>query len=177
MPRKSKAAEAAPLTSERLRSLLDYDPNSGVFVWRTSKGRRNAGERGGSPARGDYRQIGIDGHVYYEHRLVWLWVFGQFPTQQIDHKNGNGLDNRLENLRECVNAENCQNLGLRKSNTSGVTGVRWDRARQKWVAQIRRDGKITPLGRFSSFEDAHQTYLAAKRECHQFQPIPRELSV
>lgn len=170
----AKKQAKAELTADRLRFLLRYDANTGEFVWLRQQGSRKAGDVAGAIKTEGYREIGIDGRLYYAHRLVWLYVFGRWPTEQIDHRNGDESDNRLSNLRECSNAENCQNLGLRKSNKSGLTGVRWDAARSKWAAQIRIDGKITPLGRYQTKEMAHQAYLAAKATAHRFQPTPRE---
>jgi len=174
---KAKAVKTATktLTVERLRSLLSYDATTGAVSWLVNRGPAIRGAVAGSRSEHGYIVICIDCQRYYAHRLAWLYNFGHWPSHQIDHKNGNGCDNRITNIRECTNAENCQNLGVRRSNTSGLTGVRWDQSRQRWAAQIRKNGKITPLGRFSTKEDAHQAYLTAKRDAHTFQPVPRGL--
>lgn len=163
------------ISAVRLRQLLGYDEHTGVFVWRAQKGRKNAGDIAGWRRGGDgYIQIGIDGNLYYAHQLAWLYMTGTFPVDQIDHRNGISDDNRFSNLRECTTAQNNQNLGIRKSNTSGATGVTWDKAREKWRAQIRINGKVTGLGRFETFEQAREAHREAKARAHTFQPMLRD---
>ena len=89
------------LTAEKLRSLLNYDLITGEFTWKKQKGQKNAGAPAGWHGRERYVQIGVDGHLYYAHRLVWLYVYGKWPLNQLDHINGNPSDNSLINLREC----------------------------------------------------------------------------
>lgn len=170
--KKQDAAAETVLTASRLRDLLSYDPDTGVFVWRIHHRPKMPGDRAGGSGHG-YIQIRLDGRLYYAHRLAWLYVNGEWPPEQIDHINGDGTDNRIINLRACSNDENQKNLGLRKTNSSGLTGVRWDRQRQKWAAHIRVDGKVTQLGRFNSKEHAHAAYLQRRSEINSFQPFPR----
>lgn len=173
---KAKKKNQAETVLARLRELLHYDAETGVFTWLVNRGPARIGAIAGSKTGHGYIVISIDCQRYYAHRLAWLYVFEEWPEDQIDHKNGNGCDNRIANIRECTNAQNCQNLGVHRSNTSGLTGVRWDQSRSKWAAQIRKGGKIIPLGRFNTKEAAYQAYLAAKREAHEFQPVPRGLN-
>lgn len=156
-------------------SRLAYNPLTGAFIWIKQCGPKLQGMKAGSISQHPYLTIGLGGRLYYAHRIAWLLTHGAWPTNQIDHINGNGLDNRLANLRECSNAENCQNLGLRKSNTSGFTGVSWSNERQRWQVHIRENGKSKALGRFLNREDAESAYLSAKQTVHPFEPIPREL--
>lgn len=166
--------EQQPLTIDRLRSLLAYNSESGELVWAIQKGHKKAGARAGWMRHDGYIQIGIDGVLYYAHQLAVFYVTGKFPIDQVDHINGDARDNRISNLRECSNAENCQNLGIRKANTSGATGVTWDKARKKWRAQIRIDGKVTGLGRFETIEEAKLVHQEAKAAAHKFQPTLRD---
>lgn len=168
-----KKAEAQEVTAELVRELLSYDAGTGVFTWLVQRGRQRAGMLAGAFREDGYLQIGISGSIYYGHRLAWLYAHGRWPADQIDHIDGNPKNNRLANLRECNTAENSQNLGLRKNNTSGATGVYWDSARSKWKAQIRQDGHIKALGRFDSFEEAVNSFASAKANAHKFQPIQR----
>lgn len=170
----SEGAVEPDLTCEQVRALLHYEPSTGAFTWLVQRGRQKAGAVAGSIKTEGYREIGVAGRLYYAHRLAWLWVHGRWPTDQLDHINGVESDNRLANLRECTNAENCQNLGRRKNNTSGVTGVYWNEDRAKWQAQIRDGGRIRALGRFPSIDAAERAYLDAKQSSHQFQPTPRQ---
>lgn len=170
--KKPVAPEAADV-----RAILDYDPETGAFTWRMQRGPKVAGTVAGYHRPDGYLQIGINGVVYYGHRLAWLHVHGSWPSDQIDHRDGNVQNNRISNLRSCSNTENCQNLGVRKSNTSGAMGVYWDSARSKWKAQIREGGRVRGIGRYPSFEQATQAFIQAKAVAHQFQPTIRGSSL
>lgn len=160
------------LTAEALRSVLNYDPVSGVFTWRAPVARSvSVGDVAGSRATQGYLQIKVSGRPYMAHRLAWLYVHGKWPADQVDHRNGDRTDNRIENLRECSQGENGQNLAVYRSNTSGLTGVT-HRAGQ-WRARIDVGGKQKHLGWFRTAEDASAAYLRAKAELHPFQPVPR----
>lgn len=151
------------ISQARLKALLNYDPDTGVFTWKVNRRPTiRIGDIAGCERRG-YWVLKVDQHVYFSHRLAWLYVHGVWPTGDIDHINRIRDDNRLSNLRECSRAENCQNTTARKSNTSGHKGVSWVAQRQKWVAQIVINGKNVNLGRYSSIEDA----IAARRAAEQ----------
>ncbi len=119
------------LTRERLKELLDYDPATGIFVWKVDRGNNrvkvgSAAGGGGDDGRG-YNRIMIDGKSYRSHRLAWLDVYGSFPPDMIDHINGIRDDNRIENLRAVSNQENSRNVNKSTNNTSGYLGVCWDK--------------------------------------------------
>lgn len=118
------------LTSERLKQLLEYDPNTGKFTWRVS--RRNitySGNGAGAVNQSGRLMIYVDGKHYQAHRLVWLYVTGEFPKLNIDHKDGNPLNNSWGNLRLCTLQENNRNARTRKDNALGVKGVRMRRGK------------------------------------------------
>ena len=161
------------MTPERLRELLHYDLETGAFVWLVNTKRACAGSVAGCQNRHGYLRICIDGRSYQAHRLAWLYVYGAWPTDQIDHRNGVCDDNRLCNLREATAAENMQNRRLNKDNTSGFMGVSWDKTNKTWLARIRINSKKLDLGRFSTPEAAHEAYVAAKARLHTFQPVMR----
>jgi hypothetical protein len=154
------------LTQERLKDLLNYDPETGVFAWRErSKNRVKAGETAGSLQSKGYLQIRIDGRQYLAHRLVWLWMTGEWPTHYIDHVDGNNLNNRFANLRDVTNSVNQQNQRrASKDSKTGFLGVRQHHG--KFQARIYLDGKVTHLGRFTAPEQAYAAYVAAKRVHH-----------
>lgn len=162
------------ITQSRLKELLDYDPEIGSFRWKVSKrnGTKVGVIAGGQDGQG-YLRISIDGKLHRAHRLVWLYCYGQWPTNQIDHRNGIRHDNRIANLRQCSQMENSQNTKLRKDSTSGLFGVRWHKKLQKWHARIQKAGQSYHLGLFHTSAEAHSAYLKAKAELHSFQPIPR----
>lgn len=158
---------AAPiLTAERLREVLDYNPDMGVFVWkvRTSTSVR-IGDVAGTPTANGYLHIRIDRKHYYGHRLAWLCVYGTWPHGQIDHINGNRLDNRLVNLRDVPQKMNLENQRRAHSNSiSGLLGV--SPKRNRWKSSIRVAGKEHHIGTYDTPEEAHAAYIEAKRRLH-----------
>lgn len=149
------------LTQDRLKQLLDYDADTGVFAWKITKGRARAGAVAGATDAYGYRVIRVDGVLYKAHRLAWLHVYGRWPDGLLDHINRAPSDNRLHNLREATQSENMHNA-TRKSK-SGMPGVLWRSERNRWVAQIRVGYKTHVLGSFRSKEEA----IAARRKAEQ----------
>lgn len=164
------------LTQDRLKELLKYDPLTGEFRAATGgvTGRWRAGRLCGSTHGSGYRQSCIEGTSHYHHRLAWLYVYGEWPPEEIDHKNGDRADNRIANLRLASRHQNLQNTATRNDNTSGMPGVRCLPS-GKWRARICSQGTWHHLGHFATLVDARGAYLVAKAELHAFQPVPREL--
>lgn len=160
------ALKGAPLTVERLRQALNYDPQTGVFTWadRTAKCIRIGGVAG-SPTSNGYWRIFVDGSEYMAHRLAWFYVHGTWPTV-IDHIDGARQNNRIANLRDVTSSVNSQNLKkATKRNATGLLGA-FRRTKNSYRAVINIDGKNTLLGSFRTAEDAHAAYLDAKRRHH-----------
>jgi hypothetical protein len=146
----------AALTQELVRELFHYDVATGILTNRVNRGGlAKQGERAGCvhTANG-YRNVLVLGKLYGEHRIIWMYVTGSFPQDQLDHINGIRDDNRIANLREVTNQENGKNRRKHNTNTSGHAGVSWHRAANKWQAQIRADGRAKHLGYFTNIEDA-----------------------
>ncbi|ATS39292.1 MULTISPECIES: HNH endonuclease signature motif containing protein [Xanthomonas] len=162
------------ITYEEAIKLLSYEPETGQLRWKMSRPKAKAGSVAGSIKGNGYVQVRVVGKMYLAHRLAWLLTHGAWPKAQIDHMNGIRHDNRLANLRECTNAQNQQNLGLLRHNTSGCIGASWRAQKGKWRANIRAHGKVRHLGYFSTPEQAHAAYIAAKAQLHEFQPVPRD---
>lgn len=154
------------LDSTRLRGLLDYDPDTGVFTWRLAVSRnvRVGGVAGNITASG-YRVIRISGRGYPAHRLAWLYTTDTLPMFQLDHINGVKDDNRISNLREVTAAQNTQNR-VRPQGANPYLGVYWYAQRRKWRALIVVGGRAKHLGLFTTPEEARAVYLAAKAELH-----------
>jgi hypothetical protein len=155
------------LTAEQIKNALDYDTNTGVFVWKTRPSKAvKAGDIAGCiEKRIGYVTIGIAGRVYKAHRLAWLYVYGEWPKGLIDHINGNKTDNRIANLRDVFADGNSQNIRKpNRRNKSGFMGVIW--FQNKWRASMSVNGKSKWLGDYSTPEEAHQVYLEAKRKYH-----------
>ncbi len=154
------------VTYERLKELLHYDPDTGVFTWRVYRARSaKAGYIAGTPDRHGYCKIDILHRKYFAHRLAWLYMYGNFPVNAIDHINGVPSDNRISNLRDVPQSENVLNLrAARSNNTTGFLGV--TRSRHRFHALIAVNGKKHFLGAYATAELAHAAYLKAKRELH-----------
>lgn len=160
------------LTQSRLKELLNYDPDTGIFTRRVSASNRvKIGDRAGSVNGMGYRHIYVDGNLYLAHRLAWLYVYGGFPPSGIDHINAVKDDNRIVNLREATQSENNQNRAKQSNNTSGFRGVSWHATAKKWHARIGVGNKLKHIGLFDTPEAAHAAYLAAKAELHKFNPV------
>lgn len=154
---------AADLTATELREALIYEPDTGVFRRRVRAGRETIGTIAGSVGKNGYRYIAIKRRKYLAHRLAWLYMRGEWPIGDIDHKNLDRADNRDTELRSATRMQNMQNIRRHRDNRSGFKGVSWDRQRKLWRATIQISGKWQQLGRFQSAASAHGVYVAAAR--------------
>lgn len=145
------------ITLTELKELLDYNPQSGWFFWKKTKGGAHAGHPVGEIFQGPksktaYIRLMIKGVRYWAHDLVWFWFNGTWPIQKLDHKDGNGLHNFIDNLREANAFQNKANSPIYSNNTSGYPGVNYEG--NKWRAVIKFKGEKTHIGVFDTFEDA-----------------------
>ncbi len=146
------------LNINELRRRLSYNPDTGEFRWLSCpSGNVPSGTVAGSDAVNGYRQIRFANSTYYAHRLAWAYVHGKLPEHLIDHVNRVRNDNRIDNLREVDGSQNCQNMGPRTDNKTGVRGVSWHAQRGKWRAKI----KNKHLGLFDNIAQAEAAYKAA----------------
>lgn len=151
------------LTVSRLKDILQYCPDTGVFRFKVRRGRIPAGSIAGTYHRGGYVIIRIDYFLYRAHRLAWLYMTGGWP-KRIDHKDLNKHNNRWSNLREATSSENLANQAAPKTNTSGYKGVTWHRQRRRWQAGIQVNGRHKHLGLFADPEEAHSAYVVAAQK-------------
>lgn len=161
-------APQLPLTAERLRELLDYDPDTGVFTWLICANNNGAiaGSRAGALHSEGYFYIGIGGKRYFAHRLAWLYMTGKWPEHDIDHRDGNRSRNVYSNLRSVTRSVNLQNQRQGRSNNStGRLGV--TRKDGGFAAQISVNGKHVSLGTHATVELASAAYVEAKRRLHE----------
>jgi hypothetical protein len=144
------------LTQELLKSLVSYSPITGEFTSiNPSSYNRCKGKRLGCLHKTTgYRIMCFQGKTYREHRVVFLYMTGKWPSLQVDHLNQIKDDNRWCNLRDVSPAINCQNRPLYKNSTSGHTGVYWNRNASKWLVLCRANGKQIYGGVFDDKEDA-----------------------
>jgi hypothetical protein len=153
-----------PIDLVSLRQSLTYDPDTGYFYWQVKrKGRGRRDQPAGTITAYGYRHITFCGTAYYAHRLVWLYLHGEWPKRGIDHINGILDDNRISNLRPATDAQNMHNLRrLRKDKKSKYKGVSPDPYQtNRWLAHIRFNSRSNQLGSFVTEEEAAITYDAA----------------
>jgi hypothetical protein len=124
--RTTRIAKARP-TIDELREYLDYEPETGVLRWKKACGRVKAGAIAGSVwRRGDYTaylKLKFKGRSLQGHRVAFALHHGRWPDPCCDHIDGNGLNNRVDNLRQCSVAGNAQNKRFLRPNATGVKGV------------------------------------------------------
>lgn len=141
------------LTHARLKHLLKYDPDTGVWIWINAPFRKPqlvGTEAGHLSWKDGSRRIMIDRTMYRSSRLAWFYMTGEWPKEEIDHEDRDPSNDKWENLREATSAENKANTKLSSRNTSGYRGVSWHDLRQKWRAQVDR----VHLGLFDTAEEA-----------------------
>lgn len=153
------------LTQDVLRALLTYNPDTGEFTRNTTgyaaTDARYAGRSAGYINGNGYVVVSIFNRRHRAHRLAWLYMTGEWPERDVDHRDGDRQNNRWDNLRAATRSENIHNMGLRPRNTSGRKGACFDARRGKWLAQITVNGKHLHLGRFDTREEAGDAYDAA----------------
>ena len=150
------------LTQERLKEVLDYNPETGVFVLRVDRGRTRAGMEAGCVRTDGYITIMIDTKACLAHRLAWLFVYGYLPENNIDHINQNSGNNWIDNLREVSRQCNLRNTGNRTNNTSGVKGVSWHIHVKKYQVGITVNRQQIHLGYFKSLLEAAEARRQAE---------------
>jgi hypothetical protein len=150
-------------TCERLREAFDYDSDTGKLTWRIKRANCAPGDAAGCPRDDGVLLVMLDYKLMKAHRLIWCWVFGEWPIEAIDHKDGDNQNNRIENLRDVSTETNAQNR-RKSSGRTGVLGV--SPSRGKFAAYISVNNRTIGLGRFDRVEQAAEAYTAAKRRLH-----------
>ncbi len=152
-------------TQAQLRDQLNYNPATGLFIWRVTKLGAKKGTVAGFRTWNGYWMLCLFRQKVRAHRAAWFYVYGVWPEHDIDHKNGIRDDNRIKNLRTVTRSVNLQNQRKSRSNSStGFLGV--TKHGGIWCAEIKVDGVRHYLGTFKTPELAHEAYLVAKRQLH-----------
>jgi HNH endonuclease/AP2 domain len=173
-------AESDSIPIAYLRECFDYEPETGTLRWRkrplshfiddiarrkwnTRWAGREAGQKTAQVQKYLYVRLTINGRQrgIYVHRAAWALINGKYPPDEIDHDDRDGSNNRLTNLVAATRAENCQN----------VLAKGWWLKRGRFAANIRVNRRTIHLGTFDTKEEAHQAYLDAKKQYHQYKPI------
>jgi len=149
---------------DRLYELFDPDFDTGKLVWRQAHGKRKVGDVAGFQ-NDRYMLVGVDGSRYYVHRVLYAMHYGKDPAElEIDHVNGDKLDNRLANLRIATRGENGRNVGgYRKGLKGAYKSFKGDKP---WMSTIQKDGVRHYLGCFATEEEAHAAYAKASAVHH-----------
>lgn len=157
-------------SADQLREHFSYDPETGIFTRRTGTPKYPVGSKAGCLGSYGYWLLSFKKERYLAHRVAFLMMTGELPPADIDHINGDRLDNRWANLRAVTRGENLQNLrGPRKNNRAGLLGVHQvNGPNGKWRARVNFKGRTYEAGCHATPEIAHQAYLEKKRSVHAF---------
>lgn len=151
------------LTQEIVQHLFTYDPETGELRWKLAPFTRSKKGASINTKSNGYYLVRIYGKKYGVHRIIWLYVYGYFPENEIDHIDRNGINNKLSNLREVSRQCNMRNTGLSINNKSGVTGVRFNKSCNAWAAAITVNKDSYYLGIYYDFTEAACARLAAEQ--------------
>lgn len=156
-----------------VREFLSYDLETGRLFWNERMNAtpgwntRFSGKETALCAGSDgYKQLNILCKTYRAHHISWVIFYGEWPERFIDHIDGDKTNNAIGNLRLATSAQNNQNSSRRKTSISGLKGVSWNKARQKWVAQISHNKQAKQLGYFEDKNEAYKAYCRAARDLH-----------
>ena len=149
------------ITQENLKQLVDYV--DGMLVAKTNSKCRKVGDILSSLTDKGYLRSSVGGKSYRVHRLVFLYHHGYMPIQ-VDHIDGNRMNNKIENLRDATSSQNNQNR--KATSSSGIKGVVWHKQSKKWVASICVNRKSVHLGSFLSIEEAALVANRARQLAH-----------
>lgn len=169
------------LSNAEAKQRFRYDPDTGNLIWRsrpkeqfrslgswkawhTRWGGKPAGHRHTCTVGKTYIQVRVGGRLYYAHRIVWAMNYGDVPpTSQVDHIDGDGANNRLENLRLVDATGQKRNVRRLRTNTSGHNGVYWDKKKGRWYAKGHLNNRAIHLGYADSFDEAVELRSAFDR--------------
>lgn len=162
------------LTAETARATWSYDPETGLLRWKISPAKHiKIGCIAGYCQKfktTTYVILRFKNKNYRAHRVIWMILHGVWPSEDVDHVNGVGVDNKIKNLRDVSQLENLKNQRLRKTNKSGFCGVCWLKHISKWRARINFNSSTVTLGYFVNIEDAIAARQAANVQ-HGFHPL------
>lgn len=150
-----------------LKSLVRYDPDSGIFIRMKSGGGKKVGDKAGTITPGGYVVISLLGKNYLAHRLAFMYMTGHFPENQVDHINNVKHDNRFINLRKSTASQNQCNKFKYANNTSGHKGVSFRKRSGRWRATIRKDNIQYDLGEFRTIEEAIDKINSTRFDFHE----------
>lgn len=156
------------MDQETLKKYMSYNPENGLFTWVASTCNKiKPGMIAGSQRKDGYIEIRLHGELMLAHRMVFLYLNGEWPEVTVDHISGVRNDNRFSNLRLASYGENARNVKMHGDNQSGYKGVFWCKRSRKWIGKICVRGRQVWLGSYDNPEDAHAAYVKASAELHR----------
>lgn len=163
-------------TAARLRRALTYDPATGVFTWRQSRGKASKGKPAGSVTTiggKTYRQIGLDGRLFYASTAAFIIMTGGPPSGPVTYRDGNSLNVAWGNLQVTTESQ-IQHVTPQRPGRSGVQGVRWDSKRRVWLLSAKMRGRRIHGGTYREVTPAAADYLALKDLIRGFLQLQHE---
>lgn len=158
-----------------MRSYINYDPDTGLFLYFRSRGKMKAGQMAGTKNKWGHIEINFKQKKYQAHRLAWRFHYSECPNGIIDHINREESDNRICNLRLSTCLENMHNRDKpHPINKTGLIGANFKKKTGKWSSQIRFNYKIINLGSYDTAEQAHQAYMKEKSKLHKAYALSKE---
>lgn len=159
------------ITYNEAHEWFRHDASTGILYWKKSRKTGKAGMEAGwsdssKPGYTSYRKLQFKGTSYYTHRIIWLMSYVKWPRHYIDHIDGNGLNNRIHNLREATRSQNQRNCHISKANKTGLKGVSFNKAAKKFTARIHTDKGRLFLGYYETSVDAAIAYVNAAKKYH-----------
>lgn len=157
------------ITYDIAKALFNYDEDTGLLTWKFSSAQIKEGAEVGTDTYTPvsltrYRGVKLFGLGYKVHRIIWLMQTGDWPKGDVDHIDGNGLNNKWDNLRDVTHSQNLMNAAVRSDSTTGYKGVSYDKSRERWYAYINIDGKRKMLGRHKTLQEAVQARQDAESQ-------------
>lgn len=162
-----------PEIEEKLKEYLKYDPKTGILTWikKPSKRVKVKSQAGCYDKTTGYMRTQLHGIALYNHRVVWFLYHGTWPQGQVDHKDGDKLNNKISNLRDISVSENNRNKPLHYLNTSGMTGVHYYTKTDRWHVRLKKGSINHFIGSFTCLEEAKK----ARRQAEiQFNLLERQ---
>jgi hypothetical protein len=150
------------ISQDLVKALFAYCPDTGLFTRKITTGAKaKIGSVAGSIQDSGYVLLEINSNTYRAHRVAWLYMYGKFPVELLDHINRDKADNSIHNLREASKVQNSYNTSIRSDNSTGYKGVSIDKRSNRYRAYININGKQKSLGYYSTAEEAALAYNTA----------------
>lgn len=155
------------LNYKELTDSFVYDYTQGRIYWKINKCKARIGSEAGlSLNNAGYRLIKFNYKRISFARIAWTMFHGMAPSGDIDHIDGDPLNNKIENLRDVTKSQNMMNRANQKNNKSGQKGVGWASREKRWRVRVKKEGREYCFGYFKCYDEAVDAYKLAEAELH-----------